>query len=80
MFTFHTKMNTDGVSEFFPANDNETIMKFLEEDADYKARRHGFYELLKTCMSTTKKKFGDSLINTLFTVHYKSYTRWPCVR
>lgn len=77
-FSFYIQMGTEDVSNYFPANDNETINRFLLEDEDYKARRHGFYELLKTCVSVSQKKFGEAIINTLFTLHYKSNTRWPC--
>lgn len=79
-FTFHMEMNTHDVSSFFPANDNATILRFMEQDGEFNSRRHGFYELLKTCVSVSQKKFTDSLINTLFTVHYKSNIRWPCTR
>lgn len=79
-FTFHSKMNTDSVSKYFPADDNETIMRFMEQDENFDARRHGFYELLKTTEAKTAKKFSESLIKALFTVRYKSYTRWPCSR
>lgn len=79
-FSFHMKMQTDDVSQFFPANDNETILKFMNEDEQFNARRHGFDELLKTTISHTSKKFHEALLNTLFTVHYKSNTRWPCFR
>lgn len=79
-FTFHIRMGTEDVSRFFPANDNDMILKFMEQDGEFESRRHGFYELLKTTVSTTQKKFTDSLINTLFTVNYKGHHRWPCAR
>lgn len=79
-YTFHMKMQTEDMSAYFPANDSDIINKFMEQDAGFNARRNGFYELLKTTAAVTKKKFSDALIKALFTIQYKSYTRWPCAR
>lgn len=75
---FQIKMDIDDVSQYFPANSNDDINRFLKNDEDYPSRRRGLYDLLKTTVSTNKKRFSDTFLHTLFTVKYKSEARWPC--
>lgn len=75
---FQFKMEAADVTEYFPTNDNETILRFMENDSTFNLRRRGFNNLLKTVATDTKKKFSDALLATLFTLQYKREFRWPC--
>ena len=76
---FHLKMETLDVGSYFPANTNDDIQKFMCQNTEFQMRRRGFHELLKTVVADTKKRFCDSLLNTLFTLKYKQTMRWPCI-
>lgn len=77
---FKLKMDTVEVGGvYFPAPDNETIMRFLEPDSEFQLRRRGFHELMKCVVSPCKKKFCEALLTNLFTLEYKQKHKWQSV-
>ena len=77
---FKNKMKTIKIADYFPAKNNDSLKRFLKQDSDYDRRQEALYELLKTVVTDSQKKFNDSLLSTLFTLEYKEQHRWPCVR
>lgn len=77
--TFISKMDTVKVDKFFPANDNETLERFMKEDNELRQRQRGFYELMKTLGTENKKKFTESLLSTIFSLQYKQQHKWQSV-
>lgn len=77
-FTFHMRMDTVDISDFFPVNDDETLEKFLDKDhPDWQLRKRGFYHLLYNTLSTNPKKFAAALLHTVFTRNFISKHKWP---
>ena len=77
---FHfAKLNSSGtyVSDFFPANDNSDIERFLKNDANLQKRKDSLYLLLMTCDGETPRKFSDTFLKILFTQDYLATYIWP---
>ena len=78
---FQIKMEEANITEFFPAQDNDSISRFMENNTTFNLRRRGFYNLLKTIANSgSKKKFSESLLTTLFSLDYKRQKKWPCIK
>lgn len=77
-FTFHMRMDSVDLSEFFPLNTDDDVKRFMDrDDEEWPLRRRGFYHLLYTTVTTQKKKFASGLLHTLFTRSYIANHRWP---
>lgn len=77
-----SNLNAKGsyVSEFFPANNNEMIDRFLKKDDGYSKRIDSLYLLMSECDAKTKRLFSDSFLRTLFTKDYMNTYLWPLGR
>lgn len=67
-------------ADFFPANDNSTIQKFLVRDSEFPKRKESLYFLLYGCATDAPKTFSDALISTVFTREYTETHVWPLGR
>lgn len=77
-FTFHMRMDSVDVSEYFPLRDAGSLNEFFDrKHEEWPLRRRGFYHLLFTTVTTSKRKFGTGLLHTLFTRDFVSNHRWP---
>lgn len=77
-FCFHTKMDTNDVSDFFPLKNKESLSLFMDKGhPDWNARRHGFYHLLFTTLTKKKKKFAKAILHTIFSREFIANHRWP---
>ena len=72
--------STSYSSDYFPADDNSSICRFMEEDKDFKKRKESLYLLLSGCDADKPRKFSDSFLSTLFTKNYLSKYIWPLGR
>lgn len=64
-------------SDFFPAEDNDSILRFMNDDADFEKRKNGLYLLLLGCGADSQRKFTDSFLRTLFSKNYLATYIWP---
>ena len=77
-FTFHMKMDTVDLSQFFPLQSHEPLLEFMNRGhEDWNLRRKGFYHLLFTTVTKSQKKFAAALLHTLFTRNFIRKHRWP---
>ena len=77
-YTFHQKMDTNDVSDFFPIKSEESLKSFLDrKHQDWNARKHGFYHLLFTTITKKKKKFAKALLHTVFDRQFIATHWWP---
>ena len=77
-YTYHMKMDTSDVSEFFPLKDECSIKQFMDRNhTDWDTRKHGFYHLLYTTITKKKTQFARALLHTVFTRSFISAHRWP---
>lgn len=77
-FTFHLRMETCDMSDFFPLKDHDTLNRFLDKShEDWTMRRKGFYHLLFTTVTRNKKKFGTALLRILFSREFIANHKWP---
>lgn len=77
-FCFHTKMDTNDISDFFPLKNEHSLNSFMNKNhPDWNARRHGFYHLLFTALTKKKRKFAKALLHTIFSRQFISTHRWP---
>ena len=67
-------------SEFFPANDNATLIRFLVKDDGYEKRKEALYFLMYNCGCDVQKTFADSFLTTVFTKQYIETHIWPLGR
>ena len=67
-------------NEFFPANDNPTLNRFMVKDEGYEKRREVLYFLIYNCGCDVQKTFADSFLNTIFTKQYIETHVWPLGR
>lgn len=77
-YTFHMKMDTNDVSDFFPLKNGDSMKLFMDRShPDWNARKHGFYHLLFTTITKKKRKFAHALLHTVFTRQFIATHRWP---
>lgn len=77
-FSYHMRMDTNDVSDFFPLKDPGSLSAFMDKThPDWDARKHGFYHLLFTTLTNKKKKFARALLHTIFTRQFIATHRWP---
>ena len=67
-------------SDFFPANDNATIERFMVKDDMFQKRKEALYFLLYNCSSNNQRAFSESFINAVFTKEYIETHIWPLGR
>lgn len=67
-------------SDFFPANDNATLNRFMEKDKGYEKRKEALYFLIYNCGCDVQKTFADSFLTTVFTKQYIETHIWPLGR
>ena len=65
------------VSDYFPANDNEDIERFMKKDAGLQKRKDCLYLVLLGFDAATSRKFSDTFLKNLFTPSYLSRYIWP---
>lgn len=77
-YSFHMQMDSTDLSEFFPLKNKHDLAKFMDRDhEEWPLRRRGFYHLLFTTVSQTKKKFASGLLHTLFSRNFIKEHKWP---
>ena len=77
-YLFHMRMDCVDVSVFFPLKDDESLRNFMDRDhAEWHLRQKGFYHLLFTTVTKSKKKFSTALLHTLFTRNFIKTHKWP---
>ena len=64
-------------NDFFPADDNEDLERFMCKDKNFEKRREALYLLISGCASDDPRKFVDSMITALFSKNYLSTYIWP---
>ena len=75
--TFQTVMQSADISEFFPVENNEQLENFMDRaNPEWPSRRSGFYNLLLSIASDTKKGFARGMIKALFTRPYICTVKW----
>lgn len=76
-FSFHMRMDTVDVSEFFPLESNAQLQRFLDRShEEWPLRRRGFYHLLFTTVTKEPKRFASALLHTLFTRTFIHEHKW----
>lgn len=65
------------LSDYFPAKNNDSIEKFMQQDEQLKERKDALYFLLQGCGFSTEKQFSDSFITSLFDTEYLKKYIWP---
>lgn len=68
------------LNDYFPADDNSSIERFLNRDDGYEERLDGLYLLLSGCSAETPRKFTDAFLRTLFSKEYIVTHIWPLGR
>lgn len=77
-FSFHMRMDSIDISEFFPLKSDDDLKRFMDKShEEWPLRRRGFYHLLYTTVSKNPKKFAAALLHTLFSREFISNHRWP---
>ena len=77
-FTFHMRMDTCDLGSFFPLKNDTDLQSFMDRThPDWPLRMRGFYHLLFTTVTKTKRRFGGALLHTLFSRDFVSTHRWP---
>ena len=77
-FSFHMKMDTVDLSNFFPLKTAEDLKSFMDrEHEDWPMRRRAFHHLLYTTVTKNKKKFAAALLHTLFSREFVQQHYWP---
>ena len=64
-------------NDFFPADSNEPIERFMRKDHEYDKRVKSLYLLLTGCGTNNQRTFTDSFIRTLFSKTYIANHIWP---
>lgn len=67
---------------YFPIPDEETMNRFLKQDANFDLRKKKFEGLLYSIIKpevVTFRQFSDALASTLFTRKYLERFRWPTI-
>ena len=67
-------------SDFFPADDNDVLDRFMTNDKDFEKRREALYLLVSGCESDKEKTFANSMLNAIFSRKYMATHIWPLGR
>lgn len=77
-FSFHMRMDSIDVSDFFPLKNDDDLKRFMDKNhEEWPLRRRGFYHLLFTTVTKNQKRFGTAMLHTLFSRQFISNHRWP---
>lgn len=66
--------------QWFPANDNDDLERFMAKDEIFEKKQEILYFLLYNCGCDIQKSFADSLLTTIFTKEYIETHIWPLGR
>ena len=76
--TFQKAMGGPDLSEFFPVQRQEQLIRFMDRGhPQWEARKNGFYSLLFTMVTNNQGCFCKGLFKTLFSRSYMVDSKWP---
>lgn len=79
--TFDTLMQGPDMSEFFPVQNDQQLLDFMDRtNSEWPARRTEFAHYLFNCVSNSKKAFSKGLLKSLFSREYMRSVKWPTQR
>lgn len=77
-FTYHMMMDTVDLSMYFPLKSDDDLSKFMNRnDDEWELRKKGFYHLLFTAVTKSRRKFAAALLHALFSREFIKNHRWP---
>ena len=77
-FSYHIKMDSVDMSDFFPLKSNADLKRFIDKSHDeWPQRRKGFQHLLYTTVTKTKRRFAAALLHVLFSREFIFAHKWP---
>lgn len=77
-FTFHMRMDSVDISDYFPLHSEEDLTRFMDKGhEEWPLRRRAFYHLLYTTVTRSKKKFAGGLLHAIFSRNFIHENKWP---